>query len=193
MSRCPNNPTSKGRSLYVLLLVVLPINHILGRVPLMKVFLCGSSSQTILSALSQQKQAYFRFGHADQNGNEGSRSKLYMLNVHLWQFGGPQQRTISVEEPRENNKQAKKAAYQNSAQRQPPGEHDYLVNPCRDPQAPPRYLRQGLVLPPPSLPTEPDCAVHDGAQHCCPYRPCLAVAPSLPNRPGSPFSGPRRA
>ncbi len=45
-----------------------------------------------------------------------------MLNVHLLQFGGPQQRTISVEEPRENNKQVKKAAYQNSAQRQPPGE-----------------------------------------------------------------------
>jgi hypothetical protein len=48
-------------------LCVLPINHILGRVPLMKVYLCGSCSLTIPSALSQHKLAHFRYGHADRN------------------------------------------------------------------------------------------------------------------------------
>jgi hypothetical protein len=98
---------------------VLPINHILGRVPLMKVYLGGSSSPTIPSALSQHKQAHFRYGHADRNGNEGSGSPLYMLNVHLWQFGRPQPRTISVEERRGNRERARKALNQKRAQRQP--------------------------------------------------------------------------
>jgi hypothetical protein len=76
-------------------LIVLPINHILGRVPRMKAFLCGSSSPTILRALSHLKQTHFRHGHADRNGREGTGSPLLtgMLNVHMWPFGRPQVRT----------------------------------------------------------------------------------------------------
>ena len=38
-------------------LIVLPINHILGRVPLMKTFLCGSSAPTIPYKFSRLKLA----------------------------------------------------------------------------------------------------------------------------------------
>jgi hypothetical protein len=80
-------------------LIVLPINHILGRVPLMKVYLEGSDSPTIPSSLARFKQPYFRHGHADRaSSSKGTGSRLFMLNVHMWQYGRPQPRTISVEE-----------------------------------------------------------------------------------------------
>ncbi len=60
-------------------LIVLPINHILGRVPLLKAYLCGSSSPTIPRALFHFKQTNFRYGEADRNGMEGSGSPLFML------------------------------------------------------------------------------------------------------------------
>ena len=59
-------------------LIVLPINHILGRVPLMKAYLCGSQSPTIPRAVSHLKQSHFRHGHADRNGREGTGSTLPM-------------------------------------------------------------------------------------------------------------------
>ena len=100
-------------------LIVLPINHILGRVPLMKTFLCGSSAPTIPYKFSRLKLAYFKHGHADRNGREGSGSPLFMLNVHLWQFGRPQARTISVQQRRANMERAQKATRQKRAQRMP--------------------------------------------------------------------------
>ena len=100
-------------------LTVLPINHILGRVPLMKAYLCGSSAPTIPHEFSHHKQAYFKYGHADRNGREGSGSPLLMLNVHLWQFGRPQARTISVQQRHANKERAQKAANQKRAQRMP--------------------------------------------------------------------------
>ena len=100
-------------------LIVLPINHILGRVPLMKFYPCGSSSPTIPHEFSHHKQAHVRYGYADQNGREGSGSPLFMLNVHLWQFGRPQARTISVQQRHANKERAQKAANQKRAQRMP--------------------------------------------------------------------------
>jgi hypothetical protein len=79
-------------------LIVLPINHILGRVPLMKAYLGGSDSPTIPSSLANRKLAYFRHGHADRPGTQEGGSRLFTLNVHMWQYGRPQPRTISVEE-----------------------------------------------------------------------------------------------
>ena len=79
-------------------LIVLPINHIVGRVPLMKAYLEGSDSPTIPSSLARHRQVYFRHGHADRAGSsKGTGSRLCMLNVHIWQYGRPQPRTISVE------------------------------------------------------------------------------------------------
>jgi hypothetical protein len=100
-------------------LCVLPVNHILGRVPLMKAYLCGSSSPTIPRAFSHYKQTYFKYGHADRNGMEGTGSPLFMLNVHMWQFGRPQARTVSVQQCWANKERAQKAANLKRAQRKP--------------------------------------------------------------------------
>ena len=78
-------------------LSVLPINHILGRVPLMKAYLKGSDSPTIPNSLAHKK-GFFRHGHADRPGTQHGGSRLFMLNVHMWQYGRPQPRTISVQE-----------------------------------------------------------------------------------------------
>jgi len=80
--------------------IVLPVNHILGKVPLMKVYLGGSSAPTIPHSFAGQKQRYFKRGCADQAGDKGvgTGSKLFEVNVHLWQFGRPQPRTESVAE-----------------------------------------------------------------------------------------------
>ncbi len=67
-------------------LIVLPINHILGRVPLMKAYLAGSSSPTISSEFSRFKQLYFKHGHADRSGVQGGGSPLFMLNLNVHMF-----------------------------------------------------------------------------------------------------------
>ena len=100
-------------------LIGLPINHILGRVPLMKAYLRGSSSPTIPASFAHHKNSYFKLGHADRNGAEGGGNPLFMLNVHMWQFGRPQPRTISVQERRANLERAKKACSIKRKQRQP--------------------------------------------------------------------------
>jgi hypothetical protein len=100
-------------------LIVLPINHILSRVPLMKAYLCGSPLPTIPRALSHLKQTHFRHGHADRNGRKGTCSPLLMLDVHMWQFGRPQPKTISVQQRRANKEIAKKAANLKRAQHKP--------------------------------------------------------------------------
>ena len=100
-------------------LIVLPINHILGRVPLMKAYLRGSMSPTIPASFAPLKQTYFRHGHSDRNGEEGGGSPLFMLNVHMWQFGRPQPRTISVQQRRANKEKAQKACNAKRKQRQP--------------------------------------------------------------------------
>jgi len=80
--------------------IVLPINHILGRIPLMKLHLDGSTAPTIPHSLAGDKDTYFEHGCADRPGHSGigTGSLLYELNVHLWQYGRPQPRTISVRE-----------------------------------------------------------------------------------------------
>jgi hypothetical protein len=64
-------------------LILLPINHILGRMPLMKAYLGGSDSPTIPSSLADHKNTYFRHGHADCPGRQEGGSRLFMLNVHV--------------------------------------------------------------------------------------------------------------
>ena len=46
------------------------------------------------------KDAYFEYGCADRAGRSGigSGSRLFEINVHLWQYGRPQPRTMSVQE-----------------------------------------------------------------------------------------------
>ncbi len=78
-------------------LIVLPMNYILGRAPLMKAYLHGSMSLTFPASFAPHKQFYFRHRHSDHNGAEGIGSQLFMLNVHMWQFGRPQPRAVSVQ------------------------------------------------------------------------------------------------
>jgi hypothetical protein len=85
---------------------VLPINHILGRVSLMKAYLCGSRSPTIPASFAHHKNSYFKYRHADQNGAEGGGSLLFMLNVHMWRFGRQQPHTISMQEHSANKEWA---------------------------------------------------------------------------------------
>ena len=68
--------------------MVLSVNHILGKVPLMRVYLGGSCAPTIPHSFAGQKQRYFKRGCADQAGANGvgSGSMLFEVNVHLWQF-----------------------------------------------------------------------------------------------------------
>jgi len=89
--------------------IVLPINHILGRVPLMRLYLNGSTEPTIPHSFAGDKDTYFKYGCADRAGCIGTGSMLYELNVHLWQYGRPQPRTMSVSE-RLERKAARKAA-----------------------------------------------------------------------------------
>ena len=80
--------------------IVLPINHILGRVPLMPVYLEGSTHPTIPHSLSRDKHTFFEHGCADRAGQDGlgSGSHLFEFNVHMWQYGRPQPRTMSVQQ-----------------------------------------------------------------------------------------------
>ena len=80
--------------------IVLPINHILGRVPLMRLYLEGSTEPTIPHSYTRDKDAYFKRGSADRAGkdNVGTGSLLFELNVHLWQYGRPSPRTMTVSE-----------------------------------------------------------------------------------------------
>ena len=80
--------------------IVIPVNHILGRVPLMRLYLEGSTQPTIPRSLARDKAAYFEHGCADRAGHDGvgSGSRLFELNVHLWQYGRPQPRTMTIQE-----------------------------------------------------------------------------------------------
>ena len=78
--------------------VVMPITHILGRVSLMRTYLEGSSASTIPFSLSRYKDRHFKYETADQRGSEETGSRLFELNVHIWRFGRPQPRTMSVSE-----------------------------------------------------------------------------------------------
>ena len=51
--------------------VVLPIRHILGRVPLMRLYLAGSAQPTIPHSLAGDKRPYFEHGCADRAGRSG--------------------------------------------------------------------------------------------------------------------------
>ena len=99
----PLQRTAGARMFYVPLkpwTIVLPVTHILGKVPIMRVYLGGSCAPTIPHSFAGQKQRYFKRGCADQAGANGvgSGSMLFEVNVHLWQFGRPQPRTESVAE-----------------------------------------------------------------------------------------------
>ena len=59
-----------------------------GRVPLIPLFLAGNSTPTIPHQYSQHKRSGFPVGSCDSAAADGRRgSNVYEVNTWLWQFG----------------------------------------------------------------------------------------------------------
>ncbi len=81
-----------------------------GRVPLIPLFLAGNTTPTIPHQYSQHKRSGFPVGSCDSAAEDGRRgNNAYEVNPWLWQFGRGKQRLggLSVEKTG-----AKKAAVQ---------------------------------------------------------------------------------
>ena len=89
-------------------LYVAPVENMVGRVPLMPLFLAGNATQTIPHLYSKRKESGFPLGCADAGAVDGRRgSNVYEVNPWLWQFGRGKPRLggLSVEAT-EERKQA---------------------------------------------------------------------------------------
>ena len=61
---------------------------VLGRVPLMPLFLHDNSTPTILHQLRKHQHSKFPYGSADTSDKSGRKgSNVYEVNQWLWQFG----------------------------------------------------------------------------------------------------------
>ena len=69
-------------------LYVGPISNVLGRVPLMPLFLHGNSTPTIPHELRHLQRSKFPHGCADASGESGRKgSNVYEVNQWMWEFG----------------------------------------------------------------------------------------------------------
>jgi len=85
-------------------LYVAPAENMVGRVPLMPLFLAGNSTPTIPHLYSKRKDTGFPMGCADAAAVDGRRgSNVYEVNPWLWQFGRGKPRLggLSVEDTQE--------------------------------------------------------------------------------------------
>ncbi len=67
-------------------LFVAPAENMVGRVPLMQLFLAGNATPTIPHMFSKRKDAGFPFGCADAAALDGRRGSN-INEVWLWRFG----------------------------------------------------------------------------------------------------------
>ena len=82
-------------------LYVAPAENMVGRVPLMPLFLAGNSTPTIPHLYSKRKDSGFPMGCADTASVDGRRgSNVYEVNPWLWQYGRGKPRLggLSVQE-----------------------------------------------------------------------------------------------
>ncbi len=82
---------------------VAPVDHMVGRVPLIPLFLAGNSTTTIPHKFSKHKGhgSGFPMGYADLAASDGRRgSSVYEVNTWLWNFGNGKPRLggLTVEE-----------------------------------------------------------------------------------------------
>jgi hypothetical protein len=69
-------------------LYVAPAENMVGRVPLIPLFLAGNKTPTIPHVFSKRKDSGFPMGCADAAALDGRRgSNVYEVNPWLWQFG----------------------------------------------------------------------------------------------------------
>ena len=90
-----------------------------GRVPLMPLFLAGNSTLTIPHKYSKHKSSGFPMGSCDTAAADGRRgSNVYEVNPWLWQFGRGKQRLggLSVEETADRKVIALQAQSQRGAE-----------------------------------------------------------------------------
>ena len=82
-------------------LYVAPAANMVGRVPLIPLFLAGNSTPTIPHKYSKHKSSGFPAGSCDIADADGKRgSNVYEVNQWLWRFarGKPRLGGLSVEE-----------------------------------------------------------------------------------------------
>jgi hypothetical protein len=82
-------------------LYVAPAENMVGRVPLMPLFLAGNATPTIPHMYTKRKDSGFPMGCADAAAADGRRgSNVYEVNPWLWQFGRGKPRLggLSVED-----------------------------------------------------------------------------------------------
>ena len=90
-----------------------------GRVPLMPLFLAGNSTPTIPHKYSKHKSSGFPAGSCDTADADGKRgSNVYEVNPWLWQFGRGKPRLggLSVEETADRKDIALQARSQRGAE-----------------------------------------------------------------------------
>ena len=70
------------------MLYVGPVSNVLGRVPLMPLFLRGNITPTIPHYFRNLQRSEFPYGSADDSNDSGRKgSNVYKLNQWLWEFG----------------------------------------------------------------------------------------------------------
>ena len=92
-----------------------------GRVPLIPLFLAGNSTPTIPHQYSQHKRSGFPVGicdTAEADGRRGSNLNVYEVNLWLWQVGRGKPRLggLSVEESDDRKDAAQKVRVESGAE-----------------------------------------------------------------------------
>ena len=100
-------------------LYVTPVDHMVGRVPLIPLFLAGNSTPTIPHKFSKHKGSGFPMGCADSAAADGRRGcNVYEVNTWLWNLsrGKPRLGGLTVEETTIRKKTARKDQAKRSAE-----------------------------------------------------------------------------
>ena len=72
------------------------LRNVLGRAPLVPLFLQGNSTATIPHGLRSLRSQQFPHGRADTQPDKGDGSRIYEVNTWLWEFGRGMPRRMSV-------------------------------------------------------------------------------------------------
>ena len=100
-------------------LYVAPVENMVGRVPLMPLFLAGNATPTIPHLSSKRQESGFPLGCADTAAVDGRRgSNVYEVNPWLWQFGRgkPRLGDLSVEDTAERKQAHRDESHKRAVQ-----------------------------------------------------------------------------
>jgi hypothetical protein len=95
------------------------IYNVVGRVPLIPLFMAGNSTPTIPHKFSKHKSSGFSMGSADSAAADGRRGcNVYEVNTWLWNFGRGKPRLggLTVEETAMRKKSVKEGQAKRSAE-----------------------------------------------------------------------------